>query len=369
MEQERYVWLLDPKVLDYFKFAEFSWWQVVLFFAAFGAVGAYFLFGVLLHRYSLTRHRRRKDAERLERWLTAAELSEEELERLHEMAGDRRAPAVYRLLNDPARFERRVQEAYRAGHFPGFSERLRDLLGYHSQNPRIRVVSTRQLQAGEHFRFAVTASGRPRHFYGQLVRGGVDGFTVEVTEDGFAAIRENPTETELFFLRANDQEYRFPLSILGAEERLHRLHLAHGLVASGHRPRGFRLPMVRVMTFAVRTEVAGEDFSAPALEQVPAHTARGVLLDLSEGGFSLLLAELFPAGCYVSFTLTLPRERKLPILGRALEVRPFAGNRFLLRCELKGVSHEARNVLYQVLHMEQRRRLLQRRLLRRGKPG
>ena len=83
----------------------------------------------------------------------------------------------------------------------------------------------------------------------------------------------------------------------------------------------------------------------------------GVLLELSEGGFSAVLTRTFPAGVYFGFSLTLPRGRVLPILGRMIESRPFGGKSHIIRCEARGMSRERRNTLDRLLRTELNRRL------------
>ena len=82
-----------------------------------------------------------------------------------------------------------------------------------------------------------------------------------------------------------------------------------------------------------------------------------MLLEMSEGGFSLVLNREIPGSSYVSFELPRPRRRTLAMMGRVLDCRPFGGNRWLVRCELRGHTATQRSVLGQLLRMERQRRL------------
>jgi hypothetical protein len=44
-------------------------------------------------------------------------------------------------------------------------------------------------------------------------------------------------------------------------------------------------------------------------------------------------------------------------MGRVLDCRPFAGTRWLVRCEQRGLTSTQRNTLSQALRLEQQRRL------------
>lgn len=357
MEANRQVWVLDPRILDYLKFDEFHWWEILLIIGSLSALASYFLLVIYLDRRARAREKRLKQLARLQRWLAEWDLTPTEVESLQALSGDRKRISLYRLLSEPARFEAAVHRAAEAGQPLSFAERVRDALDYHSGNLRVPVVSTRQLVPGDHFRFAVWEGGRPQHHYGQVITVGPAGLTLELTDDGFRAVRGKGAEMDAFYLRGNDSEYRFPLRIRGAVAGRNLLTLAHQLVGGGQRPRGARLPIVKPMSFRVRTELAGPEAPEANLDLVPAQEMRGVLLEMSEGGFSLVLNSEIPGGSYVSFELPRPRRRTLAMMGRVLDCRPFGGNRWLVRCELRGLTATQRSVLGQLLRMERQRRL------------
>ncbi|MEE8434933.1 MAG: hypothetical protein V3S64_09120 [bacterium] len=358
MNPDRTIGELDPSVLEYFKFGAFSWWQLVIFFAAIAALAGYFFIGVLLNNMSNRRAKWAKQRSQVERWLEAWELDDAELEHLRLLAGELEPRSLYGFLGDPVRFEERIHEHWLAGRYFPVSERLRGQLGYYTDNLRGIVVSTRQLMPGDHFRFSTQAAGaKPRHFYGQMVSGGREGIVVEVSEGGCDFIRAHETESELFYLRGDDLEYRFPLKILGGDPQREHLVLAHQLVDFGHRPRAIRLPLVRPMEFSVRALPSDDRAEDEQPGQIAGAKVNGVLLELSEGGFSALVTRTFPAGVYFGFSLTLPRGRVLPILGRMIESRPFGGKSHIIRCEARGMSRERRNTLDRLLRTELNRRL------------
>ena len=358
MNPDRTLGVLDPAVLEYFKFGAFSGLQIAFFFACIAALAGYFLIGVLLNNLSNRRAKWAKQRSQVKRWLEAWGLEETELEHLGLLAGGRELRSLYGFLGDPVRFEERIHEHWLAGRYFPVSERLRGELGYYTGNPRGIVISTRQLMPGDHFRLSTqTAGAKPRHFYGQMVSGGREGFVVEVSEGGCDYIRAHQSESELFYLRGEDVEYRFPLKVLGGDPRREHLVLAHQLVDIGHRPRAIRLPLVRPMEFSVRALPSVDGGEDEQTGQTAGAKVNGVLLELSEGGFSAVLTRTFPAGVYFGFSLTLPRGRVLPILGRMIESRPFGGKSHIIRCEARGMSRERRNTLDRLLRTELNRRL------------
>jgi len=157
-----------------------------------------------------------------------------------------------------------------------------------------------------------------------------------------------------------------PLKILGGDPRQEQLLLAHQLVDFGHRPRSIRLPLVRPMEFSVGALPTDDRAHDEQPGQVAGAKVHGVLLELSEGGFSVILTRTFPAGVYFGFSLTLRRGRVLPILGRMIESRPFGGKNHVIRCEARGMSRERRNMLDRLLRAELNRRLSLEREKKRG---
>lgn len=365
MPDDRHFWVLDSRVLEYVKFSEFHWWELLLIAAGLSLLLGYALLALFLDRRERARERRGRHRARLEAWLERCALDREELAALAGLAGSARSQALYRLLADPVRFETAVHEAAAAGEHLGFLDRVREVLGYASGNLHVPIVSTRQLVPGDHFRFSVWEEGRPQHHFGVVTAVSPAGVAVELTAAGFRSVQSRGAETDLFYLRGNDVEYRFPLAIRSADGERHRLLLAHQLVRGGQRPRGTRLPMMRAIAFRVRrpvgeleAEIAGvvgeEAAPAPARQ---GEERRGALLEMSEGGLSLVTQEPVAEGTYLDYEMPLPRGRLLPLVARVLDCRPFAGNRWLVRCELRGLSPTQRNTLSQALRLELQRRL------------
>ncbi|HKI98508.1 MAG TPA: hypothetical protein VKB51_08565 [bacterium] len=366
MKEDHYIGVLDPRILEYVKFSRFHWWEIGAIAVVLGALLGYALLAVVLDRRARARRRKHKQLSRLEAWLDAWRLEPDEEEALWELAGQRKPLALYALLAEPLRFERAVHEALISGKHLPFTERVRDALGYRSDNLSCPVVSTRQLMVGDHLRFAVWEEGRPQHHYAIVTAVSAAGLAVELTEAGFRDVTSARGETELFFLRGNDLEVRFPLAVRTADAERHRLLLAHQLVRGGQRPRSTRLPMLRPITFRLRAQaaelasphaLATGELAAGQPGGAQGQEMRGALLEMSEGGFSMVTLHPVAEGAYVEHAMQLPRGRYLPIVGRVLDCRAFAGNRWLVRCELRGLTPTQRNTLSQVLRLEQARRL------------
>jgi hypothetical protein len=371
MQDDRHFWVLDKRVLEYVRFNEFQWWELGAIAVVLGALGGYALLALYLDRRARARSRRRKQRARLEAWLEDWQLEPEELEALQGMAGGSRPEHLYALLADPVRFERAVHQAVQAEEPLRFIERVREALGYRSSNLHVPIASTRQLVAGDHFRFTVWEEGRPQHHYGFVTAVSAAGVAVELTEAGFKAVQQRAGEVELFYLRGSDVEVRFPLRIRSRDTDRHRLLLAHELVRGGHQARSTRLPMLRPIHFRLHAQLGrmeqeptagmpreADELAPPEAGPAPAgKPMRGALLEMSEGGFSMVVLQPVAEGAYVEFELPLPRGRTLPIMGRVLDCRPFAGTRWLVRCEQRGLTSTQRNTLSQALRLEQQRRL------------
>ncbi len=129
------------------------------------------------------------------------------------------------------------------------------------------------------------------------------------------------------------------------------------MVGNGQRPRSARLSLILEVPF--RERVLQEE---PAAELDPtsptSREEQGLLLDLSEGGFSMAHSRPIAEGHFLEFALPLKRGRSRPRLtGRVVECRAFSGNQYLIRCELRGLTPSQRNMLHQVVRLEQQNRL------------
>jgi hypothetical protein len=366
MNGEHHFWVIDPRVVEYVKFAKFHIWELWAIAIVLGALGSYALLALVLDRQARIRRRRQRQLARLETWLSAFQLEPDEEEALWSLSGDGRPHSLYAVLSDPGRFERAVHEALSGGEPMPFLERVRDELGYRSDNLSAPVVSTRQLMPGDHLRFTVWEEGRPQHHYGFITAVSPGGVAVELTEAGFRDVTTTKGMVELFYLRSNDLEVRLPFVLRSTDAERHRLLLAHQLVRGGQRPRSTRLPMLRAITFRLHAAQAAPPLHAPGEQPepgqplagaVPGQELRAALLEMSEGGFSMVTLQPIAEGAYVEYALPLPRSRVLPLVARVLDCRPFAGNRWLVRCELRGLLPSQRNLLSQVLRLEQRQRL------------
>ena len=358
MEEERQIWIFNREVLENLKFPEFDMWKLVLVFVVLGVLVSYFLFVIYLDRRSKKAALRRKQQARVEGWLEEWELESGEEKVLREMAGgEEDALSLFQMLNHPRRFETRVHESFVEGGGHPFLDRVRRQLGYQSDNLSVPLVSTRQLIVGDHLRFLILDGLRPLNHYGIVTAVDTRGITVQLTEEGYLAQRGKALDSELFYLRGNDMEYRFRLQVRRENPRRNSLVLNHQLVERGHSPRYTRLPILRTFTFSVRAELESQDDSIFVEDIRPPEQLKGVLLEMSEGGFSLALHSAVTDGHYIEFSLPTPRGREIPICGRILKCGPFGGNRWLARCELRGVTPTQRSALAQLLRLAWRSRM------------
>lgn len=357
MEEQRQIWIFNREILEHLKFPEFEWWKLVLVFVVLGVLGFYFLLVIIVDRRNKKALLRRKQRARLEGWLEDWGLESAEEYALREMAGEEDPLSLFHMLDNPRRFEKRVHEAAGEGGGQSFLERVRRHLGYHSDNLSVPIVSTRQLIVGDHLRFLVRDGLRPYNHYGIVTAVELRGITVQMTAEGFLAQQGKARDTELFYLRGNDMEYRFPLQVRSENPRGNSLVLTHQLVERGHAPRFTRLPILRTFSFTVRAELESQDDFEFVEDTVPPEKRKGVLLEMSEGGFSLALQSGVTAGHYIEFALPTPRGREIPIRGRILNCGPFGGGRWLVRCELRGVTPTQRSALAQLLRLAWRSRM------------
>ena len=355
-EQEKF-WLINGRIFEHFRFEAFSWWELALIALVLSALGTYFLLAVLLERRHRARALRKKAEDRLEQWLAEWELGKGQVALLRGLAPERGAMSLYRLLSDPAQFERAVHEGFSRGLELDFTDRIRGFLEYRSSDPRVPVVSTRQLVVGDHLRFGFWVMAQPIHQYGRVISNKTEGLVVQCTEEGWAMVRERADEGEMFFLRDNDFEYAFPLVLGTRPVGEHQLFLEHQARAPRVRPRGTRLPVRRSVVFRAFLTLPSREEDGEGESNEPPRKVPGVLLEMSEGGFSAAMEKPVSEGGYLEFDLPLPRGREMTLLGRVQGCRPFGGTRWLARCEMRGFSQAQRGALSQLLRLAWRRRL------------
>ncbi len=364
MGRERYFWFFDRTIFDQIELPEFSLLEGVLIGASMVFFALYLLLIVLLDGWQKLRARRGKQMAWLENWLKEAQLSPTETEALDRLAGEASATARYKLLSDPVRFETRVHEETVAGAPPSgnFVERLRESLRFDSHNLQVPVVSTRQFLPADAIRLTLWQGGLPHHFYGKVVECGQEAFAVEVRPEAVQLVTAAGAAVDLVYLRGLGLEYPFVALAARPGRRPDRLVLQHALTRVQHGPRRARLPLLIEVTFQTLSP-GGETDNGDAVadldpETAPAPKEKGLLLDLSSGGFALgHPAEILP-GHYVRFRLPLRGGRRaLELTGRVQDCRPFSGNQWLSRCALRGLNALERNRLAQVLRLEQRNRL------------
>ncbi|MCZ6627610.1 MAG: PilZ domain-containing protein [SAR324 cluster bacterium] len=359
MSERRYFWVFDRTVFDQIKPPEFTLLEGVLIVLGLSALALYLLLVVYLDAKTKLHAKRAKQLAWLKRWLEHASLSQSELTTLDRLAGDETPQARHDLLANPVRFETRIHEELQEGRAlsQSFAGKMRGKLGYTSENLRIPVVSTRQLQPADPIRLVLWKGGLPQHYYGQVLESGLSTFKIKVGPEAVKQLAAESAFVELFYIRGLGLEYQFSCRPKGTGAALDELVLHHALVQEGHGPRGVRLPVLVEVMFHARS--LGQDAVYDLdPDTPPAFQEKGLLLDLSNGGFCMSHNQEIPQGHYIEFKLSLKKRRQvLQLTGRVQECRPFSGGQWLSRCELRGLDTAGRNFLRQVVRLEQQNRL------------
>lgn len=351
MNDKRHFWVFERNPFDVIKLPEFTLLEGALIVGSLITLGLYLMLIVYLDAREKRKARRAKQMAWLERWLEHLSLSSHELGFLDNLAGKSTPAARYDLLSSPTRLEFRLQEALSEGREidPSFAEKLRVMLGYTSQNLRVPVVSTRQLVIGDPVRISFSAGGMPHHFYGRVTASGALTFAVEAHKDAAKSVAQAGGEADLFYIRALGLEYPFAHITVRPGSQPDQLVLRHMLARPQHAPRAARLPLMLEVGFRTRSLDANPaDELDP--DKAPSPTRKGLLLDISTGGFCLGHEGGLEVGQYVEFRLPLKRRRKpLTLTGRVKSARPFTGDQWLTRCELRGLDSSQRKLLGQIL--------------------
>jgi hypothetical protein len=359
MNQERTFWILDPTVLRQIRMPEFGWYELVLL-AATGAFFALYLFAVwYLDRRFTRKIKRDQKAADLERRLEQARLTQEERAALYALAGTRHEAKLLDFLTDPVAFEVRVHEALEAGEAAGldFLPRLRAHLGYQSNNFFVPLISTRQLLPEDGVRLSWQNSAQPTHHYGTVEAVGASTFTIRLGGAGLDPAEFHAGELELFAMRGQDLEHRFPFLPAEPLRNPARIVLRHALARLDRRPRQIRLPLLVEVIYEERS-AHGRAADALDPDLAPGEPERGMLYDLSDGGFALVARRAHALGRMLRLTVPLRRPgRQLLLLGRVAACRPLGGEQWMVHATLRGLSRKQRHFLHQVVMHEQHRRL------------
>jgi len=358
MNEQRVIWILDPTVLKQIRIPEFGWIELGLFLCTVLFFVAYlFVVHVLDRRFAGFTRRRRKE-EDLWRRLEPAGLDAPQWEALRALAGTRREGKLLEFLADPVRFESRVQRAHEAGEARelGFVPKLRGHLGYQSDNYLVPLISTRQLLPGDSVRLSPRHPDRLSHHYGTV--DAVDGstFTIRLGGAGLDPADLRAADMDLFVMRGQDLEHRFPFLPAGPPGHPARITLRHALARLDRTPRQIRLPLLIEVRYEERTP-HGRAADPLDPEMAPGEPGRGVLYDLSDGGFALVTARAHAPGKLLRLTIPLRRPGKtLPLQGRVANCRPLPHGRFMVHATLRGLDRQQRHFLHQVVIHEQNRR-------------
>ena len=359
MEDRQYFWVFDRTIFDQIELPKFTPLEGLLIILGLSALFGYVMLIAYLDRRERRKERHAKDLAWLERWLDYAQLPPGQISALEKLAGGHDPVKLHQLLSDPVRFEHRIHRAAGAGlgGSLSFVQGVRRKLRFSSDNLRAPMVSTRQLLPGDALRLTLWDMGMPRHFYGRVVGSDIHSFTLEFKPEAIQAALAEGGALEMYHLRGHGWETRFAVKALGQEAQGGILRCRHELAHRLHRPRASRLPLVLDVIFRVRSfhEDAVAELDPDQRASRPEH---GLLLELSEGGFSLVHDHQVGEGEFLEFDLPLKRGRKKPRLtGRVVQSRPFSSGQWISRCELKGASPSQRNLIHQVVRMEQQNRI------------
>ena len=358
MDQQRYFWVFDRTIFDQIRLPQVTWTEAGLIVAALCGFAGYLFLIRYLDRRVQQRMRHERYAAHLQRLLEKAALEQHEMDALADLAGGGDFDHLYPFVTRPELFEAAVHDAIRRGQGGrlGFIDTLRGRLGFHSDNLRAPVVSTRQLEPGDSMRITIWDGGLPHHFYGSIADVGLHTFSLTLREDALQAILRATGDCELYHVRGLDVEYRFPCRFIREGASTGALRIYHALVLEAHGARRTRLPLLRDIDYQLvqpHTDVVSDlDPELAPTRPVPA-----LLFDLSEGGFAIVTDNPVPEGRLVRINLPLKKGRgRLALSGRMKESRAFSGNQWFTRCELRGLTPSQRNYLQQILRVEHQRR-------------
>ena len=368
MEERRYFWVLERNPFDVIKLPEFTLLEGALIVGSLVALGLYVMLIVYLDALGKRRAKRAKQLAWLERWLEHVQLEPQDEEALDLLVGGTAPMARHDLLSDPMRLESRLHEALSEGLgiTPQTAEKLRDTLGYTSHNLRVPVVSTRQLVTGDSVRIFCAAGGTPHHYYGKVAATGLHSFAIEVHEEATKVVAQAGGVADLFYIRGQGLEYLFAHATVLPGNQPNRLVLRHMLVEADHTPRAARLPVMLEVNFRVHS-IAESTLATSGADKPSSAGRKGLLLDLSTGGFCMGHERPIEVGRYIEFKLPLKRRRQvLTLMGRVRDSRAFGGEQWLSRCELRGLDSTQRKLLAHILSSEQTKRLKILAPIRRG---
>lgn len=350
-------------VFDYEKFRqiEFPKVDMVEIFLIIGGLTALVLYYFLTRTLHFRSQKKQKDTARyaqMGRWLNHAKLTPHQLENLSALADGDSPPALYSLLGNPFTFEKAIHRV--VAKTPeenekvsvsdlSFVEPLRDVLGYHTDNLRVPVFSTRQLMPGDPMRLTLWEGGLPRHCYGKVLSNSLEKFEMQLDATSLKTVPMGEP-VEVFYLRGDILEYGF--ACLPHTAGAGKLVLHHAL--NRNQARTARLLILMEMNVQILT--SAEDFETASLIHPP--PCPGLLLDLSTGGFAMATGKQTKAGDFLRFSLPLKRGRRkmLRLTGKVLETKPFSRGQWLSRCELKGLSRAEQGYLTQIVRLEQTNR-------------
>jgi len=357
MEDNGYIWMIDRRVLEYIRFHEFSWLEIGLIVVGLAALVLYGVFAYYVDRR--TRHRERKKADRrkLSDWLGPMSLSQEEYNLLKGLTETNNWRGLYQLLSDAREFEVVLHKAISQD--PALSalgEKVRETRRFKSNNLNIPVVSTRQFVNGDVFLLAVPEGSEENHLFAWVEKVTSEYFTLQFSDEDFKNVKKHQDKVESNYLRGMEIEHPFPWEVMGEDREHNLLLMRHTLTPTDRNPRKIRLPFGHNINVTIHGSLSPENLEDSNGNGTQGVTKSAQLLDLSDGGFSLLYENEIWKGHYITMHLSRTGGHGLPLTGKVLESRPFKDGKWLVRCEMKGVTPAKQSHLSLLLSREIERR-------------
>jgi hypothetical protein len=184
----------------------------------------------------------------------------------------------------------------------------------------------------------------------------LDTFTIRLGPEGFGSVPPRAAEMDLFVMRGQDLEYGFPFLPAGPPRDSTRIVLRHALAQLDRPPRQIRLPLLIEVTYEERA-AHGHEADALDPDLAPGGEERGILYDLSDGGFALVTRRAHPVGRFLRLIVPLRRAgRRVLLMGRIAGCRRLRGEHWMVHATMRGLGRKQRHILHQVVIHEQNRR-------------
>ncbi len=291
--------------------------------------------------------KRRRTYTRMRAMLRRVDLSDAEHNVLQTLAGGG-FHALYRMLETPVIFENRVHRAHHRG-MDGlaFIGRLRASLGYTSKTPNATIVSTRQLSEGDLCQILVHDRGIMHEFYGVISAVSTDDLVLRLNQSSLKMIMNSKEHDTQFGVLLGEGRaiHQFPFHPIGQDVAGQGLRVAHSMLDTKHASRNPRLPMLRNVKCRVRH---------PGKKEV---VREALLIEVSEGGCSMMFDQRLPVQAAVSFWLPIRWSTPISMVGFVLESYEQSRGWWIARLSVSRMSKPQRETMREALKREFQRRL------------